>query len=267
MTQRIAKLAKQISLKMAEQSDITLYTAQTPNGIKVSILLEELGLKYKVNTLDFSSNAQKEPWFLAINPNGRIPALTDTFTDGKPIRVFESGAIMQYLVDRYDKDHKVSYPFGSREYYEVNSWLMWQMAGLGPMQGQLNHFNRYAPEKIEYGINRYKNETRRLYRTLDTHLQSSTSGYIVGDRCTIADISCWGWVAAAKGSGVDINEFPTLAEWVQRMLKRPGVEKGRHVPSKHNYEEQQTMTEEDFEKRAALHRGWVMQGMQEDAKK
>ncbi|KAI5924392.1 glutathione S-transferase GstA [Camillea tinctor] len=267
MTQRIAKLAKQLSLKMAEQSDIHLYTAQTPNGIKVSILLEELGLKYKTTTIEFSKNTQKEPWFLEINPNGRIPALTDTFTDGKPIRIFESGAILQYLVDRYDKDHKVSYPFGSREYYEVNSWLMWQMGGLGPMQGQLNHFNRYAPEKIPYGIDRYKNETRRLYKTLDTHLQNSTSGYIVGDRCTIADISCWGWIVVAKGSGVDINEFPTLAEWVQRMLKRPGVEKGRHVPSKHGYEDQLKMTEEDFEKKAAANRGWILQGMKEDTKK
>ncbi|KAI1501072.1 glutathione S-transferase GstA [Biscogniauxia marginata] len=251
---------------MADQSDIHLYTAQTPNGVKVSILLEELGLKYKVTTIDFSKNTQKEPWFLEINPNGRIPALTDTFTDGKPIRIFESGAMLQYLVDRYDKDHKVSYPFGSREYYEVNNWLMWQMGGLGPMQGQLNHFNRYAPEKIQYGINRYKNETRRLYKTLDTHLQNSTSGYIVGDRCTIADISCWGWVASAKASGVDMAEFPVLDEWVQRMLKRPGVEKGRHVPTQHTYEKIQQMTEEDLELQAAKNRGWIMEGMKNDAK-
>ncbi|KAI8966172.1 glutathione S-transferase [Daldinia sp. FL1419] len=247
-------------------SDLHLYTAQTPNGVKVSILLEELGLPYKVTRIDISTNVQKEPWFLKINPNGRIPALTDTFTDGKPIRVFESGSIMQYLTDRYDTEHKVSYPKGSREYYEVNSWLMWQMGGLGPMQGQLNHFNRYAPEKIEYGINRYKNETRRLYQTLETQLNSSTSGYLVGDRCTSADISCWGWVAAAKWAGIDMSEFPVLQEWVERMLKRPGVEKGRHVPSPHIYEKHQVLSNEDMEKQAAPLRDWVQSSMKEEAK-
>ena len=105
------------------KSDIHLYTQQTPNGIKVSILLEELGLPYKVTALEFSKHEQKEPWFLEINPNGLIPALTDTFTDGSPIRLFESGSVMQYLVDRYDTDHKLSYPRGTREYYEVNNWV------------------------------------------------------------------------------------------------------------------------------------------------
>ncbi|KAI0470938.1 glutathione S-transferase GstA [Xylariaceae sp. FL0804] len=251
---------------MAEQSDIHLYTAQTPNGIKASIMLEELGLKYKVTAIEMSKNVQKEPWYLEINPNGRIPAMTDTFTDGKPIRLFESGSILQYLADRYDKDHKVSYPHGTREYYETNSWLMWQMGGQGPMQGQLNHFNRYAPEKIQYGIDRYKNETRRLYRTMEDELKKSSSGYLVGDRCTIADIACWGWVSIAKSSGVDMAEFPKLDEWLHKMLKRPGVEKGRHVPSPHNYEQIQTMTEEDFEKRAAEGRAWILQGMEKDKK-
>ncbi|KAH9998552.1 glutathione S-transferase GstA [Xylariaceae sp. FL0662B] len=265
MTARLTRISKHL-FKMAEKSDIHLYTAQTPNGIKVSILLEELGLKYQTTTLEFSKNQQKEPWFLEINPNGRIPALTDTFTDGKPIRLFESGSILQYLVERYDTEHKVSYPKGSREYWEVNNWLHWQMGGLGPMQGQLNHFNRYAPEKIEYGINRYKNETRRLYRTLDTHLQSSTSGYLVGDRCTIADIAIWGWVAAARWAGVDLNEFPALKEWVLRMLKRPGVEKGRHVPSPHTHDPTSQITEEEIERNAAKSRGWIQATMKADAK-
>lgn len=247
-------------------SDLHLYTAQTPNGIKVSILLEELGVPYKVTGIEISNNTQKEPWFLEINPNGRIPALTDTFTDGKPIRLFESGSVMQYLTDRYDPEYKVSYPKDTREYYEVNSWLMWQMGGLGPMQGQLNHFNRYAPEKIEYGINRYKNETRRLYRTMEAQLKSSTSGYLVGDRCTSADISCWGWVAAAKWAGIDMTEFPVLDEWVQRMLKRPGVEKGRHVPSKHSYEEQQGLTDQQLDEKADGARKWIQASMKEEAK-
>lgn len=121
MTTRLLQFAKQFN--MATHSDIHLYTAQTPNGIKISITLEELGLPYKVTKLDFSKNEQKEPWFLEINPNGRIPAITDTFEDGKTIRVFESGSVQQYLVDQYDRDNKISYPKGSREYYEMNNWV------------------------------------------------------------------------------------------------------------------------------------------------
>jgi glutathione S-transferase len=122
---------------MASQSDIHLYTTQTPNGVKISILLEELGLPYAHTKIDISKNTQKEDWFLAINPNGRIPALTDKFTDGKTVRLFESGSIMQYLVDRYDEDGKVSYKKGTRETLEVQNWLFFMNAGVGPMQGQV----------------------------------------------------------------------------------------------------------------------------------
>ena len=124
-----------------QEPNSTLYTTQTPNGIKISITLEELGLPYKVEKIDISKNTQKEPWFLAINPNGRIPALTDTFSDGKTINLFESGSIMQYLVSRYDKDYKISYPEGSREWYEMNNWLFFQNAGVGPMQGQASEYS------------------------------------------------------------------------------------------------------------------------------
>ncbi|KAH9909579.1 glutathione S-transferase GstA [Xylariomycetidae sp. FL2044] len=266
MSAQFMRSVRYISSKMAANSDIHLYTTNTPNGIKVSILLEELGLKYKVTPIDLSKNTQKEDFFLAMNPNGRIPTLTDTFTDGKTINLFESGSIMQYLVDRYDTEHKVSYPKGSREYYETNNWLMWQMGGLGPMQGQLNHFNRYAPEKIPYGINRYKNETKRLYRVLENALKSSSSGFLVGDRLTIADIACWGWVAMAKGSGIDMSEFPVLQEWVERLLKRPGLEKGRHVPTKHTYETMLNATEEELNKKAEENRKWILESMKEGAK-
>lgn len=155
---------------------------------------------------------------------------------------------MQYLVEQYDSvDHKISYPAGSRESYEVSSWLFFMNAGVGPMQGQANHFFRYAPEKIEYGISRYQNETRRLYGVLDKHLATSSSGYLVGDKCTIADIAHWGWVAAAAWAGVDIDEFPHLKAWEDRMLARPAVERGRHVPSPHRIKE---MTKEEMEKQA-----------------
>ncbi|KAJ2892168.1 hypothetical protein MKZ38_010176 [Zalerion maritima] len=246
-------------------SDITLYTVASPNGIKISILLEELGVPYKVHEIELSKNEQKEPWFLEINPNGRAPAITDKFSDGKEIRVFESGAIMQYLVERYDPEHKVSYPHDSREHWEMTSWLMWQMGGLGPMQGQSNHFTRYATEKIQYGMDRYQNETRRLYRTMDTQLAKTP--YLVGDKYTIADISCWGWVSAYAWAGVAIEEFPNLKAWIYRLLERPGVEKGRHVPSPHRALVDAKMSQDDMDKAAEAAKVWVQKGMKEDAKK
>ncbi|KAF3770934.1 glutathione S-transferase [Cryphonectria parasitica EP155] len=252
---------------MASQSDIHLYTFGTPNGIKVSILLEELGLSYQTTSIDITKNVQKEDWFLDINPNGRIPALTDKFTDGSTIRLFESGSIMQYLVDKYDTEHKVSYPRDTKEYYEVNNWLFWQMGGLGPMQGQSNHFTRYAPEKIPYGISRYQNETRRLYRVMDVALAKSKSGFLVGDRVTIADMSCWGWVASAKWAGVDIDEFPNLKAWLYKLLERPAFEKGRHVPTPHTAFEKAKLSEEELDRQAASARNWVQAGMKEDSKK
>ena len=223
-------------------------------------------LPYKTRHIDISTNTQKEPWFLEINPNGRIPALTDDFSDGKSIRLFESGSIMQYLVEQYDKDHKISYPAGSRESYEVNNWIGFLQGGIGPMQGQANHFYRYAPEKIPYGISRYQNETRRLYGVLNKHLSTSTSGYLVGDRCTIADIAHWGWVTAAGWAGVDIDEFPLLKQWDERMLKRPGVERGRHVPRPHRMKEL-LADKEATEKHAQEAAQWIQREQAKDAKK
>ncbi|KAG9203770.1 hypothetical protein G6514_002385 [Epicoccum nigrum] len=251
---------------MSQDSDIVLYTTQTPNGIKISITLEELGLPYKVEKIDISKNTQKEDWFLAINPNGRIPALTDKFTDGETINLFESGSIMQYLVERYDTEHRISYPKGSREWIETNNWLFFQNAGVGPMQGQANHFSRYAPERIEYGVNRYLNETRRLYSVMDKHLASNKRPYLVGDKCTIADIAHWGWVAAAGWAGVEIDDFPNLKAWEERMAKRSGVEKGRHVPDPHTIKEL-LKDKAKMEHHASEARKWVQAGMKADAEK
>ncbi|KAJ9637215.1 Glutathione S-transferase 2 [Coniosporium apollinis] len=253
-------------MSTSDEPTITLYTTQTPNGIKISITLEELGLPYKVHKIDLKTNAQKEPWFLALNPNGRIPTLSDTFTDGSPISLFESGAIMQYLVSRYDSDHKISYPPHTREFHETNCWLFFQNAGVGPMQGQANHFLRYAPEKIEYGVTRYTNETRRLYGVLDSHLEKTERPYLVGEKCTIADIACWGWVAAAGWAGVEIEEFPTLKAWEERMAQRPGVEKGRHVPERHGIKDL-LKDKAKMERIAAESREWVQKGMKEDAER
>lgn len=191
--------------------------------------------------------------------------MTDTFSDGQTIRLFESGSILQYLAEQYDTEHKISYPKGTREYYETNNWLFFQNAGLGPMQGQANHFARYAPERIEYGVNRYTNETRRLYGVLDKHLAKSKSGYLVGDHVTIADISHWGWVAAAGWAGIDIEEFPHVKAWEERMAARPALDKGRHVPDPHTIKEL-LKDKEAVEKSAAQTREWVQKGMKEDAK-
>ncbi|KAL5606842.1 hypothetical protein BROUX41_003219 [Berkeleyomyces rouxiae] len=245
-------------------TDIHVYTTNTPNGVKVTMLLEELNLEYKVTHIDIMANGSKEPWFLEINPNGRIPALTDTFTDGKPIRLFESASIMQYLVERYDTEHKLSYPRGSREEWEVNNWVFWQMGGLGPMQGQANHFSRYAPEKIPYGINRYLNETRRLYRVLNDHLSNSSSGFMVGDKCTIADLVLIGWVGAHAWAGLSLAEFPKVSEWLERMEKRPGVIAGWNVPTPRR---KMDATAEEMDTQAKEAREWVQKSMAEEAKK
>ncbi|KAK9489793.1 glutathione transferase [Lipomyces doorenjongii] len=250
----------------ARTPDITLYTAQTPNGIKISIALEELGIPYKVHKIEISKDVQKEPWFLEINPNGRIPAITDTFTDGQKIRLFESGSILEYLAEQYDPDYKISYPRGTREYYETRNWLYFMNAGVGPMQGQANHFNRYAPERIEYGVKRYTNETRRLYGVLNKQLSTSKSGFIVGDHISIVDIAHWGWIASAGWAGVDIDEFPHLKAWEERLAARPGVENGRHVPDRHTIKE--TLKDKKLQEKISNEaRTWVQRGMAEDAKK
>ena len=174
---------------------------------------------------------------------------------------------MQYLVEQYDQDeHRISYPLGSREHYEVNNWLFFLNAGIGPMQGQANHFYRYAPEKIEYGINRYQNETRRLYGVLEKHLAASKSEYLVGEKCTIADIAHWGWVTAAGWAGVDIEEFPHLKAWDERMLARPGVEKGRHVPDRHRIKEM-LKDKEATERHAAESAKWIQREQAKDAER
>jgi glutathione S-transferase len=187
-------------------------------------------IPYKAHAVELSKNTQKEDWFLEINPNGRIPALQDIFTDGNKIRLFESGSIMQYLVARYDHDHKISFSPGTREFYEMNNWLFFQNASVGPMQGQANHFTRYSPETIQYGINRYQNETRRLYGVLEKHLKDGNKEYLVGNKCTIADIAHYGWIASAGWAGIEIDDFPTLKAWEERMEKRPGVSKGQDIP-------------------------------------
>lgn len=208
---------------------ITLYTAATPNGQKVSLFLELLGLKYNVENIDIMKNVQKEPWFLKLNPNGRIPTLVDNSTD---ITISETGAILQYLADTYDKEHKFSYPHGSKDYYRVLEVLTFQVAGLGPMQGQANHFTLFAQEKIPYGIKRYQDETARLYSVVEEYLHRSSGGYLVGDKITAADVAVLPWFILADRVGVDFKKFPTTFEWAQKLVANPAIKRGFAVPTK-----------------------------------
>lgn len=212
---------------------ITLYTGSTPNGYKVSILLELLDLKYNVEAIDISTNRQKEPWFLEMNPNGRIPVLVDKSTG---ITISETAAIMTYLVDTYDTGKKFTFEPGTAEYYKHLEILYFQMAGIGPMQGQANHFVLFAPEKVPYGIQRYTNETKRLYGVLNEYLRRNASNgpYLVGNHISVADIANLCWAIRLPGIGIDMGEFPFVKEWAKKLLANPKIDKGFHVPKPPN---------------------------------
>jgi len=200
---------------------ITLYTAPTPNGWKVSIALEEMGLPHEVRPIDLGRLEQKEDWFLRINPNGRIPAIVDHDEDDFP--VFESGAILIYLAEKSGR----FLPADRRGRSRVLQWLMFQMGGLGPMQGQAHVFFRYAPEKIPFAIERYQRETRRLYEVLDRRLAESE--YLAGDY-SIADMATWPWVSLAAWAGVEREDLENLSRWFEAVGARPAVQRGRAVP-------------------------------------
>jgi len=200
---------------------IELFTAATPNGWKASITLEELGLPYKVRRIDFNKKEQKEPWYLKINPNGRIPTIVDHDNGG--FAVFESGALMIYLAEKTGR----LMPSDVKGRSLVIQWLMFQMAGIGPMMGQANVFYRYAPERIPYAIDRYQREVRRLFEVLDTRLADNE--FIAGDY-SIADIANWSWVRGYKWSGVTLDGLPNLTRWLDAIAERPAVKRGVDVP-------------------------------------
>ena len=200
---------------------IDLYTSPTPNGYKVTITLEELGLPYTVHAIDLSTGAQKEPWFTAINPNGRIPAIVDKGNDD--FAVFESGAIMLYLAERTGK----LMPSGEKGRSLVVQWLMFQMGGLGPMMGQANVFSRYFPEQIPAAIERYRRESRRLLEVLDGRLADHE--YLAGDY-SIADIANFAWARTYEWPGVSIDGLDHLKRWLDSISARPAVQKGVTIP-------------------------------------
>jgi GSH-dependent disulfide-bond oxidoreductase len=202
---------------------IELFTAATPNGHKVSIALEELGLPYEVRALSFAKNEQKEPWFLEINPNGRIPAIVDR--ENGDFAVFESGAILLYLAEKAGK----LLPSEPKQRSQAVQWLMFQMGGVGPMMGQANVFFRYAPERIEYAIGRYQRESRRLFEVLDGQLARHE---FLADEYSIADIANWAWVQTYAWSGLSIEGLPNLTRWLEEIRKRPAVQRGIEVPKR-----------------------------------
>jgi GST-like protein len=222
---RAAKAARAKRAKAAQpaKKPIDLYYWPTPNGWKISIMLEECGLPYKVIPVNISKGDQFKPEFLKIAPNNRMPAIVDPDgPGGRPISVFESGAILQYLGRKTGK----FYPADERARVAVDEWLFWQMAGLGPMAGQAHHFRLYAPEKIPYAIARYTDECNRLYGVMNKRLADRR--FLAG-KYSIADIACVGWASRYERQGQDFGEFPHLKRWLDTVLARPAVKRGMAI--------------------------------------
>jgi GST-like protein len=202
---------------------IDVYSWPTPNGHKVHIMLEECGLAYRAHAVDISAGDQFRPEFLAISPNNKIPAIVDSEgPDGKPMSVFESGAILVYLAGKTGR----FLPADTRGKYLALQWLMFQMGGLGPMLGQAHHFRIYAPEKIEYAINRYTNEAKRLYGVMDKRLAEAP--YFAGDY-GIADMAIFPWTRSHANQGIDLADYPNVRRWYEAISARPAVQRGVQV--------------------------------------
>jgi len=196
---------------------IDLYTWTTPNGRKVSILLEELGLDYEAHAIDIGKDDQFAPEFLAISPNNKIPAIVDRGTGRS---VMESGAILQYLADKHDA-------FWGDDKWQTTEWLMWQMGGAGPMLGQAHHFLRFNPGKAAYAEERYGKEAQRLYGVLDRRLAGRD---FVSGSYSIADMAIWPWISRYEWQGIDLNDFANVRDWYRRIAERDAVQRGYHVP-------------------------------------
>lgn len=206
---------------------IDVYSWATPNGHKVHIMLEECELPYRVHGINIGAGDQFKPDFLKISPNNKIPAIVDQDgPDGKPISLFESGAILLYLAGKTGK----FLPEDVRGKYEVLQWLMFQMGSVGPMLGQAHHFRIYAPEKIEYAVNRYTNEAKRLYGVIDKRL--SESKFLGGADYSIADMATWPWLRSWKNQGIELSDFPKLQRWFEAIEERPAVQRAVKVLAK-----------------------------------
>ena len=204
---------------------IDLYSWATPNGHKVHIMLEECGLPYAVHGVDIGAGEQFHPAFLAISPNNKIPAIVDSEgPDGKPFSLFESGAILLYLAGKTGR----FLPLSDRERYRTLEWLMFQMGTVGPMLGQAHHFRIYAPERIEYAVQRYTREAARLYGVIDKRL-GETGAFVAGRSYTIADMAIWPWTRSHANQGIDFADYPHVARWFERIAARPAVKRAVQV--------------------------------------
>jgi GST-like protein len=211
-------------MAQAPGKPIALYYWPTPNGWKITIMLEECALPYAVHPVNIGAGDQFKPEFLAISPNNRMPAIVDpNGPGGRPISVFESGAILQYLGRKTGK----FYPAEERSRVAVDEWLFWQVGNLGPMAGQAHHFRIYAPEKLAYAINRYTNECNRLYGVMNKRLEDHD--YLAGDEYTIADMAAVGWASRWERQGQDPNQFPHVKRWLETVMARPAVQRGLAV--------------------------------------
>lgn len=209
---------------VTQTKPIDVYYAATPNGRKITIALEELGVPYTLIPINISKGDQFTPEFLAIAPNNKIPAIVDPEgPDGEPISIFESGAILRYLAEKFGALYGKSW----RERVKIDEWLFWQVGGFGPILGQTNHFAHYAPEKVPYAINRFNNESHRLYRVLNTQLEKMAGegkDYVAGD-FSIADCAIFDWSNGYLRHSIDLAEFPHFAKWRDRVAARPAVAK------------------------------------------
>ena len=202
-----------------KDASLDLYTAATPNGHKVSIALEELGLPYRTHVIDLRSGGQFTPEFLQISPNNKIPAIVDG-----DLSIFESGAILVYLAEKTGK----LLPTSGHGRFKVLEWLFFQVGGIGPMLGQVHHFRNYAPEKLPYAIDRYTNEAKRLFHVVDKRL--SDNQFLAGNDYSIADIANMPWMRLHKNQGIEITEYPHVARWIDALEARPAVKKGLATP-------------------------------------
>lgn len=206
-----------------------LYSVGTSNGQKITIFLELLKKEYVYRKIDFSTDEQKEPWFINLNPNGRIPVLSDVDSEGNRVTLHETGVILQYLADKYDSKRQYSYDHTDPLWWEQLQWLVFQVASHSPMQGQAHHFVTFAKERNEYGIKRYTDEAKRIFGVYEIRLKQN-NGWLVGDRLNIADISAFPWISRSRNfKQTDLSEWPNLAKWVQKISSIPEVVKGQAV--------------------------------------
>ena len=216
----MATIENNSSLTTKDKTMIDLYYWPTLNGHKITIALEEMGLDYTLKMVNIGKGDQFDPAFLAFSPNNRMPAIIDHGVEGEPQSIFESGAILLYLAEKTGQ----LIPKDARGRYNTIQWLMWQMGGLGPMLGQAHHFNYYAPDRIDYAMTRYSNESNRLYGVMEGQLAKNE--WLAGDEYSIADIAAFPWTRTYERQGVDIDDYPHVKAWRAKIFARPAVEKG-----------------------------------------